>query len=98
MFVVPNVEFVESFGIISVDRPELGDVFCSVEQMIYPLRFYFVSPVFGRIPFLFLVQFLRRLVGICQFSWFRPGNQLYAMVYCLANTADQPPARIPYYR
>ena len=98
MFVVPNVEFVESFGIISVDRPELGDVFCSVEQMIYPLRFSFVSPVFGRIPFLFLVQFLRRLVGICQFSWFRPGNQLYAMVYCLANTADQPPASIPYYR
>ena len=57
MFVVPNVEFVESFWIISVDRPELGDVFCSVEQMIYPLRFSFVSPVLGGSLFFFLFSF-----------------------------------------
>ena len=61
--------------------------------MVYPLRFSFISPVFMELPFLFLVKYLQRLIGIC-----RPGDLLYGIVYCSANTVDQRPRSVPYCR
>ena len=77
-----------SFATISVARPERRNALCSIEKMVYPLRFSFISPVHGELPFLFLVQFLRRLIGICHFSWFSPGSRSYEMVYTHANDVD----------
>ena len=56
--VVPLDGWVQSFATYSVNRPGLGKVFCSLDAMIYPLQFSFITPVFNSIPFLFLVQFL----------------------------------------
>ena len=69
---------------------------CSVREMVYPLRFAFASPVFGQLSFLFLVRFLQRLIGLCQFRWFIPGNLLYEMVYSSENTVIQNPSSVPY--
>jgi hypothetical protein len=84
LFVIPDLRFVQDFGAQTVAQPEFRDIFCLVDQIIYPLRFSFVSPIFGGVPFLFLVQFLKQLVLICQFSWFQPGDRLYEMIYCAA--------------
>ena len=98
LFIVPDSDAVRSFARYSVARPELRGIFVYTSEIVYPLRFSFISPIFGRIPFLFLVVFLRRLVGICQFSWFLPGNQLYKMIYCTANNVNQSSGSIPYCR
>ena len=98
LFIVPDSDVVRSFARYFVAQPELGGIFVYTSEIIYPLRFSFISPIFGRIPFLFLVAFLRRLVGICQFSWFVPGNRLYEMIYCPASDVNQPSGSIPYCR
>ena len=98
LFIVPDSDVVRSFARYFVAQPELGGIFVYRFEIIYPLRFSFISPIFGRIPFLFLVAFLRRLVGICQFSWFVPGNRLYEMIYCTASDVNQPSGSIPYCR
>ena len=89
---VPNNDNVRRFAEISVARPELRQVFCSFAEMVYPLRFS------RELPFLFLVKFLQRLIGICRFNWFSPGSLLYGMVYCSENTVDQRPSSVPYCR
>ena len=98
LFVIPDLRFVQDFGAQTVAQPEFRDIFCLVDQIIYPLRFSCVSPIFGSVPFLFLVQVLKQLVLICQFSWFQPGDRLYEIIYCAANTVDQIPSSIPYCR
>ena len=67
LFIVPENDAVRSFARYSVARPELRGIFVCTSEIVYPLRFSFISPIFGRIPFLFLVAFLRRLVGISPF-------------------------------
>ena len=88
LFIVSKYDSGRSFATISVARLERRNAFCSIEEMVYPLRFSFISPVLGELPFLFLVQFLRRLIGICHFSWFSPGSRSYEMVYTHANDVD----------
>ena len=60
--------------------------------MSSPILFYESS--FCGTSFLFWVQFLRQLIGICHFSWFSPGSRLYEMVYTNANDVDQPPSSV----
>ena len=54
----------------------------------------FYESSFCGTSFLFWVQFLRQLIGICHFSWFSPGSRLYEMVYTNANDVDQPPPSV----
>ena len=97
-FIVPSSDAVQSFADISVCQPELRGNFCAENLMIYPLRFSFITPIFKGLPFLFLVQFLRRLIGICRFSWYQPGNLLYDMVHDSANSENQASFSIPNFR
>ena len=66
--------------------------------MIYPLRFSFITPILEDLPFLFLVQFLSRLIGICQFPWFQPGNISHTMVHHPSNSVGQSSLSFPYRR
>ena len=66
--------------------------------MVYPLRFLFISPVFRELPLLLLVRFLQRLIGLCRFRWFSPGNLLYEMVNCTENIVGQGPSSVRYCR
>ena len=91
LYIVSKYDSGQSFVTISEARP---DVLCSAEERVCPLRFSFMSPVLVELPFLFWVQFLRQLIGICHFSWFSPGSRLYEMVYTNANDVDQPPPSV----
>ena len=97
-FIVPESDVIQSFAQMSVSRPELCQIFCPIDRMIYPLRFSFITPILEDLPFLFLVQFLLRLIGICQFPWFQPGNILYSMVNHPSNSENQSSFSLPYCR
>ena len=43
-----------------------------------------------------LVRFLQRLIGLCRFRWFSPGNLLYEMVNCTENIVGQGPSSVHY--
>ena len=57
LFIVPDSDAVRSFARYSVALPELRGIFVYTSEIVYPLRFSFISPIFGRIPFLFLLHY-----------------------------------------
>ena len=95
-FKVPESDVIRGFARMSVAQPELCQIFSPIEQMIYPLQFSFITPILEDLPFLFLVQFLLRLIGICQFPWFQPGNILYSMANHPFNSENQSSFSLPY--
>ena len=46
LFIVSKYDSGRSFATISVARPERRNAFCSIEEMVYPLRFSFIGPIF----------------------------------------------------
>ena len=97
-FKVPETDDIRGFARMSVAQPEFCQIFTPLEKMIYPLRFSFITPILEDLPFLFLVQFLSRLIGICQFPWFQPGNMLHSMVHHPSNSESQSRFSLPYRR